>query len=120
MIQAQGEKIRKWDEINGIQEPEHGKDETPQEQRNGPMIAPGAAKEQDYLKNTEEQKEDDYNSIDGILNNGSKPNEDEERKVRERDSVMEKIREQEKRKRSAPPEYPLRDHDPLCPERNRC
>lgn len=118
MTQAQGEKIRKWDEVNGAQEPEQKKAETPEEQRNGPMIAPGIAKAQEYLKNAEEQTEDDYNAIDGILNNGHRVAEVEERETRERESVMEKLCEQERKNRYEPAAHLQREKDPLCPERN--
>ena len=118
MTQAQGEKIRKWDEVNGAQEQEQEKAQTPEEQRNGPMIAPGISKERDYLKSAEEQIEDDFNSIDGILNNGHWVAEVEEQKIRERESVMEKLREQERKAHSIPPAYPAGERTPLCPERN--
>lgn len=118
MTEAVGEKIRKWDEVNGLSESEKKKAEEPQEQRNGPVIAPGTAMEQDHLKNAEEQTEDDYNSIDGILNNGNRREEAEERETSERKSVMEKLREKEKRNRSIPPEIQPRDKNLLCPERD--
>lgn len=62
-----GGTIRKWDEINGAvtdeQEVPGSVDALHQEQ-------PGTR--DDPLKNAEMQMEDDYDSIDGIINNGKK------------------------------------------------
>lgn len=51
------------------------------------------------LKNAEMTLEDDYDSIDGIINNGSKK-ESEEKLQEEQKSVKEKIREHEEKIKS--------------------
>ena len=94
MMKAQGEKIRSWDEVNGQDEKTAPPDQSPPEAMEGPMRA---YVQENYLKAAEEQMEDDYNSIDGILNNGdrtrAKP--EDQKAEAERESVMEKIREHE-------------------------
>lgn len=71
-------KMQKWDEIHGaeVEEP--------------------ATADDNPLKNAEMAMEDDYDSIDGIINNGSKKDEEEELKA-EQQSVMEKIHEHEEK-----------------------
>ena len=112
MMKAQGEKIRSWDEVNGQDEKTAPPDQSPPEAMEGPMRAYG---QENYLKAAEEQMEDDYNSIDGILNNGDRRETDpsredtrakpEDQKAEaERESVMEKIREHEERIRSSVPD----------------
>lgn len=111
-----GEKIRKWDEVNGAEIGQAEPDVSPQDQKNGPQLGTGSA---NYLKSAEEQLEDDYSSIDGIINNGSR-REAEELKDGDRASVMEKIREHEEKlkENQAIPQYRSRDF--LCPDRERC
>ena len=114
MRKAQGEKIRSWDEVNGQDEKTAPPDQSPPEAMamEGPMRAYG---QENYLKAAEELSEDDYNSIDGILNNGDRRETDPSREdtrakpeaqkaEAERESVMEKIREHEERIRSYAPE----------------
>ena len=85
-----GDTIRKWDEINGAvkdeQEVPGSVDALHQEQ-------PGTR--DDPLKNAEMQMEDDYDSIDGIINNGKKYEEPEAGKPKT--SVVEEIRAQQKK-----------------------
>ncbi len=85
-----GSKIRKWDEINGREEEIAEPDVTPKDRMERPEIGPDS----NYLKTAEEQMEDDYNSIDGIVNNGKRDNADEIREAG-RMSLKEKLREQE-------------------------
>jgi hypothetical protein len=110
-----GRKIRKWDEIYGREEETAEPDVTPQNRMTGPEVGPGG----NYLKTAEEQMEDDYNSIDGIVNNGKRDIPDE-RTDAERISVKEKLREQEEKLKTRPAEPPHREKDPLCPDRNLC
>ena len=110
-----GSKIRKWDEVNGREEEIAEPDVTPKDRMNGPEVGPGS----NYLKTAEEQMEDDYNSIDGIVNNG-KREETNGRTDAERISVKEKLREQEEKLRARTAELPHREKDPLCPDRNLC
>ena len=128
MMKAQGEKIRSWDEVNGQDEKTAPPDQSPPEAMEGPMRAYGQG---NYLKAAEEQMEDDYNSIDGILNNGDRRETDpsredtrakpEDQKAEaERESVMEKIREHEERIRSSAPDQVRFRKDALCSDRELC
>ena len=63
------------------------------------------------LKNTEIQVEDDYNTIDGIINNGSKKDMEEDLK-KEQKSVRAKIREKREKLKNEP-------HDVLKNQRGR-
>jgi hypothetical protein len=110
-----GSKIRKWDEINGREEEISEPDVTPKDRMNGPEVGPCG----NYLKTAEEQMEDDYDSIDGIVNNGKRENTDGLAEA-ERMSVKEKLREQEEKLRTRPVNPPHREKDPLCPDRNLC
>lgn len=110
-----GSKIRKWDEINGREEEIAEPDVTPKDRMEGPEIGPDS----NYLKTAEEQMEDDYNSIDGIVNNGKRDNADEIREAG-RMSLKEKLREQEEKLRTRPAEPPHREKEPICPDRNLC
>ena len=110
-----GSKIRKWDEINGREAEIAEPDVTSQDRMTGPEVGPGS----NYLKTAEEQIEDDYDSIDGIVNNAKRDNLDE-RAEADRMSVKEKLREQEEKLRTRPVEPPHREKDPLCPDRNLC
>jgi hypothetical protein len=110
-----GSKIRKWDEINGREEEIVEPDVTPIDRMNGPEVGPG----NNYLKVAEEQIEDDYDSIDGIVNNGKREDTISYAEA-ERMSVKEKLREQEEKLRTRPAEPPHREKDPLCPDRNLC
>ena len=65
-------------------------------------------KPENYLKNAEVGVEDDYNMIDGIVNNGRKD------EPQERPSVLEKLREEQAKAGPAaadPPELPERGDD---------
>lgn len=128
MMKAQGEKIRSWDEVNGQDEKTAQPDQSPSEAMEGQMRAYG---QENYLKAAEELSEDDYNSIDGILNNGDRRETDpsredtrtkpEDQKTEaERESGMEKIREHEERIRSYAPDQVSFRKDALCPDRELC
>lgn len=110
-----GSKTRKWDEINGREEEITELDVTSQDRMAGPEVGPG----NNYLRTAEEQIEDDYDSIYGIVNNGKRDDMDCRAEV-ERLSVKEKLREQEEKLRTRPAEPPHREKDPLCPDRNLC
>lgn len=110
-----GSKIRKWDEINGREEEIAEPDLTPKDRMEGPEVGPGS----NYLKTAEEQIEDDYDSIDGIVNNAKRDDLDG-RTEAERMSVKKKLREQEEKLRTRPAEPPHCEKDPLCPDRNVC
>lgn len=128
MMKPEGEKIRKWDEVGGLDERTSPPDQTPAEAKEGQMRAYG---QDNYLKNAEEQTEDDYNSIDGIMNNGARKDTDplsekekgdpsERKSEAEKASVMEKIREHEERLRNSASD-PIRFRkDALCPDRELC
>ena len=62
-----GGTIRKWDEINGAVT-----DETEVPGSVDVLHQEQSGMRDDPLKNTEMQMEDDYDSIDGIINNGKK------------------------------------------------
>ena len=83
-------KIKKWDEVNGV------------------------VKADDSLKNAEMQLEDDYDQIDGIINNGSRKEIEEER-----NSIKESIKQQQE---NFEKELKAKDKkkDYLCPERDLC
>ena len=82
--------IKKWDEVNGV------------------------VKADDSLKNAEMQLEDDYDQIDGIINNGSRKEIEEER-----NSIKESIKQQQE---NFEKELKAKDKkkDYLCPERDLC
>ena len=82
--------IKKWDEVNGV------------------------VKADDSLKNAEMQLEDDYDQIDGIINNGSR-----KEIVEERNSIKESIKQQQENFKKELKEK-NRKKDYLCPERNLC
>lgn len=128
MMKAQGEKIRSWDEVNGQDGKTAPPDQSPPEVMEGPMRAYA---QENYLKAAEEQMEDDYNSIDGIVNNGdrrktdplredTRANRKDQKPEAERESVMEKIREHEERIRSSASDPARFRKDALCPDRELC
>ena len=82
--------IKKWDEVNGV------------------------VKVDDSLKNAEMQLEDDYDQIDGIINNGSRKEIEEET-----NSIKERIKQQQE---NFEKELKAKDKkkDYLCPERDLC
>ena len=82
--------IKKWDEVNGV------------------------VKADDSLKNAEMQLEDDYDQIDGIINNGSR-----KEIVEERNSIKESIKQQQENFKKELKEKNRRK-DYLCPERDLC
>ena len=110
-----GSKIRKWDEIHGREEEIAEPAVTPQDRMTGPEVGPSS----NYLRTAEEQIEDDYDSIEGIVNNG-KREDTNGRKDAERISVKEKLREQEEKLRTRSTEPTYHEKDPLCPNRNLC
>ena len=83
-------KIKKWDEVNGV------------------------VKADDSLKNAEMQLEDDYDQIDGIINNGSR-----KEIVEERNSIKDSIKQQQENFKKELKEK-NRKKDYLCPERDLC
>ena len=89
-------KMQKWDEIHGAE------------------VEEKVTADDNPLKNAEMAMEDDYDSIDGIINNGSKKDEEEELKA-EQHSVMEKIHEHEEKikQQNRAPE-PEKKRTPLC------
>lgn len=124
-------KINGWDEVRGITSVQEDfgtiAEQIAADQAQAQGIQPG----QEYMKNAEMQMEDDYNSIDGILNNGDRRETDpsgedtrtkpEDQKAEaERESVMEKIREHEERIRSYAPDQVRFRKDALCPDRELC
>jgi hypothetical protein len=116
MMKPEGEKIRKWDEVGGLDERISPPDQTPAEAKEGPMRAYG---QDNYLKSAEEQTEDDYNSIDGIMNNGARKDTDP-LSEKEKGDPSEKIREHEERLRNSASD-PIRFRkDALCPDRELC
>ena len=86
--------VRKWDEINGTEMGGSPASEAPKE---NPM------------KNAEMQMEDDYDSIDGIINNGKKDKDADDKKCRS--SVVEEIRMHTKE---------IREHTPEDRQRSIC
>ena len=82
--------IKKWDEVNGV------------------------VKAEDSMKNAEMQLEDDYDQIDGIINNGSR-----KEIVEERNSIKESIKQQQENFKKELKEK-NRKKDYLCPERDFC
>ena len=82
--------IKKWDEVNGV------------------------VKADDSLKNAEMQLEDDYDQIDGIINNGSR-----KEIVEERNSIKDSIKQQQENFKKELKEK-NRKKDYLCPERDLC
>ncbi len=82
--------IKKWDEVDGV------------------------VKADDSLKHAEMLLEDDYDQIDGIINNGSRKEIEEER-----NSIKESIKQQQE---NFEKELKAKDKkkDYLCPERDLC
>ncbi len=85
-----GTKIEAWDEVKGIKsaDEDYGTiaEQIAEDNATARQRGTGSV---NYLKSAEEQIEDDYNSIDGIVNNGSRREIEDEQKT----SVMEKLRE---------------------------
>ncbi len=110
---------QRWDEVNGIQAESGGMLESPEEQAEGPELVNPL--DDNPLKNAEMAVEDDYDSIDGIINNGSK-REIEDEILEEQKSVMDKIHEhEEKIKQLDQVNEPEKiKKDMLCPDRNLC
>ena len=89
--------IRRWDEVNGVYVEERVPCSGLSDMTDG--CAPKSPVDDNPLKNAEMTLEDDYDSIDGIINNGSKK--DAEEKIQEEQkSVKEKIREHEEKIKS--------------------
>ncbi len=87
-------KIQKWDEVTGTAIETVETVSSPEEQAEGPELTSPA--DNNPLKNAEMAMEDDYDSIDGIINNGPKKDIEEESQAEQR-SVMEKIHEHEEK-----------------------
>lgn len=105
-------KLNGWDEVRGITSVQEDfgtiAEQIAADQAQAQGIQPG----QEYLKNAEMQMEDDYNSIDGIINNGSKKDIEEEQ---QKASVKEKLHEYDtklKKELSEQPKAP--DRQKLC------
>ena len=110
-------KIERWDDVNGLVIEDGGSLETPEGQAEGPALTNPLT--DNPLKNAEMAMEDDYDSIDGIINNGAKK--DPEEAIRaEQKSVKEKIRENDEKIKSQIHEPDKVRNDPLCPDRNLC
>lgn len=90
-------KIQRWDDVNGMVMEDGGLLETPKGQAEGPELTNPLS--DNPLKNAEMAMEDDYDSIDGIINNGAKKD-PEEAIHAEQKSVKEKIRENEEKLKS--------------------
>ena len=86
--------IRRWDEVNGVYVEERVLCSELSDMTDG--CAPKSPVDDNPLKNAEMTLEDDYDSIDGIINNGSKKDAEEELRE-EQKSVKEKIREHEEK-----------------------
>lgn len=87
-------KIQKWDEVTGTEVEESRAVESPEDQAEGQAIVNPL--DDNPLKNAEMAMEDDYDSIDGVINNGSKNEKDADLKE-EQQSVIEKIHEHEEK-----------------------
>ena len=110
-------KIQRWDDVNGMVMEDGGLLETPEGQAEGPALTNPLS--DNPLKNAEMAMEDDYDSIDSIINNGAKEA-PEEAICAEQKSVKEKIRENEEKLKSQTYESTRIRKDPLCPDRNLC
>ena len=86
--------IRQWDEVNGVYVEERVPCSGLSDMNDG--CASKSPVDDNPLKNAEMTLEDDYDSIDGIINNGSKKDAEEELRE-EQKSVKEKIREHEEK-----------------------
>ena len=71
------------------------------------------------LKNADMQVEDDYNTIDGIINNGSKKDMGEDLK-KEQKSVRAKIRENKEKLKSEHRDTPKNHKERHCRDRGLC
>ena len=110
-------KIQRWDDVNGMVMEDGGLLETPEGQAESPELTNPLS--DNPLKNAEMAMEDDYDSIDGIINNGAK--EDPEEAIRaEQKSVKEKIQENEEKLKSQIYEPIHIKIYPLCPDRDLC
>jgi hypothetical protein len=110
-------KIQRWDEVNGLVIEDGGSLETPEEQAEGPALTNPVW--DNPLQNAEMEAEDDYNQIDGFINNGEKKDPEEELATQQK-SVKEKLLENEKKLKEQTHEPVLVRKDPLCPDRNLC
>lgn len=112
-------KIQKWDEVTGM--PIEGNEvmDTPESQAEGQELV--NPMDDNPLKNAEMAMEDDYDSIDGIINNGSKGDIEDALKE-EQISVLEKIHEHEEKikQQSRIPEDDKKVRVPLCSDRELC
>ena len=71
------------------------------------------------LKNAEMQVEDDYNTIDGIINNGSKKDMEEDIE-KEQKSVRAKIKENKEKLKSEHRDTPKKHQERHCRDRGLC
>ncbi len=106
-------KINGWDEVRGITSVQEDFGTIAEQIAADKAKAQGIQPGQEYLKNAEMQMEDDYNSIDGIINNGSKNDIEEEQKA----SVKEKLHEYDaklKKELAEQPKVPDRQKQCQC------
>ncbi|WP_036611737.1 DUF4316 domain-containing protein [Oribacterium sp. P6A1] len=107
--------IRRWDEINGVYVEERVPCSGFSDMTDG--CAPKSPVDDNPLKNAEMTLEDDYDSIDGIINNGSKKD-NEEKFQEEQKSVKDKIREHEEKIKALSREPQKIRKPSLCRDRN--
>ena len=107
--------IRRWDEVNGVYVEERVLCSGLSDMTDG--CASKSPMDDNPLKNAEMTLEDDYDSIDGIINNGSKKD-TEENFQEEQKSVKDKIREHEEKIKNLG-RKPKKIRNPsLCRDRN--
>lgn len=114
---ASKKNIWRWDEVNGVYIEERescigSDDRTDDYMHTSPA-------DNNSLKNAEMTLEDDYDSIDGIINNGSKKDAEEEL-LEEQKSVKEKIREHEEKIKSLSREPERKRKTSLCLDKDMC
>ena len=107
--------IRRWDEVNGVYVEERVLCSELSDMTDG--CAPKSPVDDNPLKNAEMTLEDDYDSIDGIINNGSKKDAEEELRE-EQKSVKEKIREHKEKIKGLSREPQKIRKPSLCRDRN--
>ncbi|ETP71483.1 hypothetical protein UYO_2555 [Lachnospiraceae bacterium JC7] len=109
--------IRRWDEINGIYVEERALSSGPDDRIDAYALT--NPMDNNPLKNAEMTLEDDYDSIDGIINNGSKKDTEEELRD-EQKSVKEKISEHEEKIKSLSREPERKWKTSLCLDKDMC
>lgn len=109
--------IRRWDEINGIYVEEGALSSGPDDRTDAYALT--NPMDNNPLKNAEMTLEDDYDSIDGIINNGSKKDTEEELRD-EQKSIKEKISEHEEKIKSLIREPERKRKTSLCLDKDLC